>query len=159
MSLASIKAKLEEQNLFHSEFEWKEHPTVAGYDKKFKWSWMATQLNTFFVATDFGSTPIDVVDIESHLYAAFPFAEKNYSGWPRGLQSGLGVISILLSDTISEEAKAYCRGLKSGKKWAGFTIPVVIDSKTGEVFSFSSNPMWGAIYFPYFRRKIQELTQ
>jgi hypothetical protein len=51
---------------------------------------------------------------------SFKYASKNYTGWPRGLQSGVGVISIMLSTKIDEDAKDYCRELKSGKKWAGF---------------------------------------
>ncbi|MBC8756289.1 hypothetical protein H2O64_16565 [Kordia sp. YSTF-M3] len=158
MNLASIKSKLQSDNIFHSEDSILEQPTVIGYDKKFKWSWMATQLNTFIVASDFKDKEITVQTIEAHLKQAFEYSRKNYKGWPRGLQSGVGVISILISENVTEEAKIYCKKLKSGKKWAAFTIPVVIDASTKEVFAFDKKPIWGRIYFSYFKRMIQELT-
>ncbi|MEL6812616.1 MAG: hypothetical protein AAFP76_14905 [Bacteroidota bacterium] len=159
MNLPSTRRKLEELNIFHSEIPVMNKPTVIGYDKKFKWSWMATQLNTFYVISDFGSDTVTEEVLSHHLATSFELAKKNYTGWPRGLQSGLGVVSILISDSITEEAKEYCRHLKSGKKWAGFAIPVAVDSNNGDAFNFWKNPMWGRIYFPYFKRMIQTLTE
>ncbi|WP_430413079.1 hypothetical protein [Kordia sp.] len=159
MNLISIKEKLQTKSILHDDSVIIEDmPSVIGYDKQFRWSWMATQLNTFFVASDCGNTPITKKFIEEHLKSSFTYTKYAYNGWPRGLQSGVGVISILISDTITEEAKTYCKKLQSGKKWAAFTIPVVIDSNTKEVFFFDKKPMWGRIYFPYFEKIIKELT-
>ena len=73
------------------------------------------------------------------------------------MQSGLGVISVLISNKINDDAKVYCRKLKSGKKWAGFSIPVVFNSETEEVFEFEKNPIWGRIYYPHFKKLIKNL--
>ncbi|EDP95174.1 hypothetical protein U8527_13235 [Kordia algicida OT-1] len=158
MNLELIKSRLQTENSFFSEDAILHQPTVIGYDKQFRWSWFATQMNTFIVATDVKEETITVQTIEAHLKEAFEYSSKNYSGWPRGLQSGVGVISILISENITEEAKVYCKKLKSGKKWAAFTIPVVIDATTKEAFYFDKNPMWGRIYYPFFKRMIQKLT-
>ena len=157
MNIESIKSKLEASSIYHSEGSMLEKTSVVGYEKKFRWRWMATQLNTFIVATDFGDQEIDVPIIEQHLSAAFKYANKHYKGWPRGLQSGIGVISVLISNNVTEEAKEYCRKLKSGKKWAGFTIPIVHDAQDQQTHQFQKNPMWGAIFYPHFRRLIDGL--
>lgn len=157
MNIQSIKESLVQHSIFHSESEILDKPTVIGYEKKFRWSWMATQLNTFIIATDFENQEINTAVIENHLTASFNFAKKNYTGWPRGLQSGLGVISVLISSHITTEAKDYCLQLKSGKKWAGFSVPVSIDSKTNEIFQFEKKPMWGMIYYPHFRELVTNL--
>ncbi len=159
MNLAQIKNQLNAKSILLSEEGFLSYPTVIGYDKRFRWSWMATQLNTFIVASDLGDTPLTVIEIEKHLSAAFNHAQKKYKGWPRGLQSGLGVISILISEKIDPEAVAYCKQLKSGKKWAGFTIPVVVNSGTLEASYFEKNPLWGRIYYPFFKKMIQDLLQ
>ena len=158
MDIQSIKENLHANSIFHSEGTVFGKPTVIGYEKKFRWSWMATQLNTFIVATDFANEEINISIIEKHLTESFSLAKKNYKGWPRGLQSGVGVISILLSNNINNEAVEYCRKLKSGKKWAGFSIPVVFNSATNEVFEFEKNPIWGRIYYPHFRKLIKNLS-
>ena len=159
MTLREIKKRLESLSILFSEDQILGRPTVIGYDKKFKWRWFATQLNTFLVAIDFGSDPVTVSTIEAALTDSFTYAKQNYKGWPRGLQSGLGVITILLSSHIDERAIEYCLELKSGKKWAGFAIPVVIDLSTGQVHYFSRNPIWGRIYYPYFKDLIAKVTQ
>ena len=65
-----------------------------GYIKKFKWSWLATQLNTFVII---GKTDkkIDKHMIEAFLKSCFKYALKNHKGWPRGLQAGVSSIAIL----------------------------------------------------------------
>jgi|TARA_B100000768_G_scaffold180463_1_gene200496 hypothetical protein len=157
MNIESIKDTLKKSTIFHSEGKIVNTQSIIGYEKKFKWRWIATQLNTFIVATDFGNEEINKSLIENHLMEAFKYSEKNYTGWPRGLQSGIGVISILISTNITEEAKDYCVKLRSGKKWAGFTIPVVHNSNTNETFQFKKNPMWGRIYYPHFKKLINNL--
>ncbi len=157
MNIAIVKKKLEQLSIYHSEDKVLGSTSVIGYEKKFRWRWMATQLNTFIVVTDFGNLTIDSAMIENHLTEAFNFSKKHYTGWPRGLQSGIGVISILISSNITDEAKDYCQKLKSGKKWAGFTIPVVYDTSTNNTYEFEKYPMWGRIYYPHFRRLINGL--
>jgi hypothetical protein len=157
MNIESIKKNLTESGIFHSETTILGEKTIIGYEKKFKWTWVATQLNTFIIATDLRDEEITVQIIEKHLSESFKFAKNNYKGWPRGLQSGLGVISILISTRMNEEAKEYCRKLKSGKKWAGFTIPVIYNSEKNEIYKFEKNPIWGRIYYPHFKKLISNL--
>ena len=158
MNINSIKEQLTESGIFYSEDQILEQPTVIGYEKKFKWAWLATQLNTFIIATDFGDEEVNQSLIEKHLTESFKFTKQHYSGWPRGLQSGIGVISILISSQITEEAKEYCQKFKSGKKWAGFTIPVVHNSNLMETYHFQKNPIWGRIYYPHFKKLIQSIN-
>lgn len=157
MSIQDIKDRLVANDIFLSEDEINGKSVVVGYEKKFRWRWFATQLNTFVVATDFGDETVTVNSVEDSLTTAFGYAKKHYTGWPRGFQSGLGAIAILLSSSIDDEAVRYCKELKTGKKWAGFSVPVIVDTKSGEFFAFDRNPMWGGIYYPHFRKMIGEI--
>lgn len=156
MYLERAKANFKRLEILHSEEPFIDYPSVIAYEKKFRFRWMATQLNTFIVVSDFGDKQIGVEEIEYHLNNAFNYTKKHYTGWPRGLQSGIGVISILISSNLTGDAKEYCRALRSVKKWAGFTIPVVVDSTENKVHQFVSSPMWGAIYYPHFKKLIKE---
>ena len=159
MKIENVKKHFEDQSIFHTEGKVAGNPTVIAYEKKFRWAWMATQLNTFIVVTDYGNQEITVSEIENHLNKSFEFAKSNYKGWPRGLQSGLGVISVLISSNVNQEAVDYCKQLKSGKKWAGFSIPVTVDTTNKKLHKFDNNPMWGAIYYPHFKQLIAGLNQ
>ncbi|MEO0471827.1 MAG: hypothetical protein AAF206_19535 [Bacteroidota bacterium] len=158
MDLTTIRERLEGADIFFTQGKILGQASVIGYEKKFKWSWLATQMNTFIVATDFEDELITVPLIRQHLDGSFTFANKNYNGWPKGLQSGVGVISILISSQVSPEAEHYCRKLKADKKWAGFMVPAIIDSSREELIHFDKNPMWGRIYYPHFKRLIQGLA-
>ena len=158
MDIQKIKNRLQSKSVFLSEDSIGGRPTVIGYDKQFRWRWFATQLNTFIVAVDFGNETVTVESIENVLNEAFAYAKQNYSGWPRGFQSALGSIVIVVSSSIEDTAATYCRELKSGKKWAGFSVPVAIDANSGQVHAFEKKPMWGGIYYPYFKQTIEELT-
>lgn len=158
MKLNDIKLRLEVLSILFSEHSIGGRPSVIGYDKKFKWRWFATQLNTFLVAIDFGNEPVNVPAIDAALAESFSYAQKHYNGWPRGLQSGLGVITFLLSSHLDAAAIDYCENLKAGKKWAGFAVPVVIHSDSGQVHAFQRNPLWGRIYYPYFKQLIHKTT-
>ena len=71
---------------------------------------------------------------------------------------GLGVIALFLSTRFESGALEYCRELKSGRKWAGFTIPVAVDTASGQVTHFDKNPVWGRIFYPHFKRLILEIS-
>ena len=130
----------------------------VAYDKQFRWSWMATQLNTFIAVTDGGDELITPAILWRHQMEAYENAKSNNTGWPRGFQSGLASISIIISTNLSQEAKDYCTVLKAEKRLGGFTIPVVIDGTTGEVFRFKKKPYWGRIYYGFFGEMIDSIT-
>ena len=157
MEIEVIKQGLESNSIFLAEDELCGKRAVIGYEKTFKWRWFATQMNTFVVVADMGEEELTVEKLESFLEASFAYAKRNYRGWPRGFQSGMAVIVILISENVHPEAGQYCSELKTAKKWAGFSVPVVVDSKSKEVFKFRKDPMWGRIYYPHFRKMIEDL--
>ena len=159
MNLQTVKNALEANHIYYSEDSVMNKPSVIGYEKVFKWKWIATQLNTFIVTSDFGDEQVDVDTIKKHLEASFNYTKIHYSGWPRGLQSGIAVISILISSNLTQEAIDFCVGLQAAKKYAAFTIPVVHDATNNKTYEFKSYPMWGRIYFPHFRHLINEVTK
>ena len=158
MGIEVFRDKLLSQSLFHSEMELAGFKTVIGYEKKFKWVWFASQLNTFIFAVDLGNTPATPELMKKLQDECFQFARRNNKGWPRGIQSAIGSVTILMSENLSSEMIEYCEKIKSGKKWAGFQIPVAQDKKTGQTYFFTKKPTWGRIFFPHLERLIQSLT-
>jgi len=128
----------------------------VGYSKEFRWSWMATQLNTFVFI---GSTdlPIDKALIEKFSHECYEYAIKNNQGWPRGLQSGVGSVAILKGTTINQGASRFCEK-PSKKHWSAFEIPVIYDTSNQRTIKYLKNPIWGTIYFPYFTELIGAIT-
>lgn len=131
-------------------------PCVIGYDKKFKWSWMATQLNTFVIIGSFDGL-IDKAVIENFSKACFEYGLKNNQGWPRGLQSGVASIAILQGKSIDRSASVFCEVL-SKKHFSAFEISIIYDTEQKKTIKYLSKPLWGTIYFSYFGKLIESVT-
>lgn len=127
-----------------------------GYIKKFKWSWLATQLNTFVIIGPVNDK-IDKGVIEKFSTACFEYSLKNHKGWPRGLQAGVGSIAILQGSVMDNEAKEFCEKL-SKKHWSAFEIPVLYNLDEKKTIRFIKKPIWGTIYFPFFTKTIDSIT-
>lgn len=123
------------------------------YIKKFRFSWFATQLNTFIVVSKFEGEITKNI-IENYSTMAFNYSIKNNKGWPRGLQAGVGSISVLIGDSVTDEATVFCEKI-SKKHWSAFEIPVMIDLSKKKTISFIRKPLWGAVYFPYLKELIE----
>lgn len=128
----------------------------VGYNKQFRWSWLATQLNTFVFI---GSTdqPIDRAMIEDFSNGCFEYSIKNNKGWPRGLQSGVGSIAILKGNPVDHGAYAFCEN-PSKKHWSAFEIPVIYNTLNNTAIQYLKRPIWGTIYFPFFTELITNVT-
>lgn len=128
-----------------------------GYIKKFKWSWFATQLNTFVIIGE-TKEKIDKLTIENFSKDCFEYALKNHKGWPRGLQAGVGSIAILQGNDIDNEAIKFCEKL-SKKHWSAFEIPVIYRTNERKAIRYKSQPIWGTIYFPFFTKTIDSIVE
>ncbi len=131
-------------------------PCTIGYTKQFRWSWIATQLNTFIFIGE-TNNKIDKSVIESFSTACYKYALKNNKGWPRGLQAAVSSVAILKGDNIESSAIQFCESL-SKKHWSAFEIPILYNTAHKKVIRYKSNPLWGRIYFPYFSKLIDNLT-
>ena len=129
---------------------------TIGYIKKFRWAWIATQLNTFIIVGTTEGT-ISKETIESFSASCFEYALKNNKGWYRGFQAAVGSIAILKGKSIEPDAVQFCEKL-SKKHWSAFEIPVLYNIDMKKCIRFTSNPIWGAIYFPYFAKTIDRIT-
>ncbi len=154
--MTSAETVLKSENIYFGQATIAGIPCTAGYIKKFKWSWLATQLNTFITIgeTDNLITKEVLEDFSSHCYK---YALKNHKGRPRGLQAGVGSIAILAGNNITEEAIKWCE--KTSKKhWSAFEIPVLYRPSEKLAVRYLKQPVWGRLYFPYFTETIDMIT-
>ena len=127
-----------------------------GYIKEFRWSWFATQMNTFIIIGQ-TTNAINRANIEAFSMNCYNYAIKHNKGWPRGLQAAVASIAILTGENIETPAIEFCEKL-SKKHWAAFEIPVLYKGPGNKTYRFKTNPIWGTLYFPYFARLIDSIT-
>lgn len=129
----------------------------VGYIKKFKWSWFATQLNTFVFIGETDQT-IDKALIENFSRNCFEYALQHSAGWPRGFQAGIASVVILKGNSIDNSAIEFCSRF-SKKHWSAFELPLLYDTEQKKVIRNQSGKIWGAIYFPYLNKIIDSITK
>jgi len=148
---------LKQENIYFGEETINGISCSIGYIKKFKWSWLATQLNTFVIIGT-ANNNIDKQTIEAFSKSCFEFALKNHKGWPRGLQAGVASIAILQGNNIDKSAREFCEKL-SKKHWSAFEVPVLYDLEEKKAVRYIKKPIWGTIYFPFFTQTIDSITR
>ena len=117
-------------------------------NKKFKLSWLATQMNIFVIAGFTNRISKDIIEIFSK--DSLKYAIKNNQGLPRGLQSGVVSFSVLASQSIDDIAKQWIKK-RPEKHFASFEFPVLFDLTNNQVIYYDKTPIWGAVYYKFFR--------
>lgn len=122
------------------------------YEEKFEIKWMATKLKNFsFVAY---TSKIDADDIITYSSACLDYALKSYKGLPRGLQNGVSAFNVLVSEKVTEKAKATAMA-RPKKHFAAFQMPVIVDLSNENIYYYKNTPIWGRVYYKYFREFIE----
>lgn len=151
------------EEILKSETEHVRNGKIAGIEcsvgtiKKFKWSWFATQLNTFVFIGETDQI-IDKTLIENFSRNCFEYAVKHNTGWPRGFQSGIASIAILKGSSIDNSAIEFCSRF-SKKHWSAFEMPLLYDTTQNKIIKNQSGKIWGAIYVPYLNNIINAVTR
>lgn len=126
---------------------------LTGFKKKFKWLWFATQLKIFVYAGY--SNKISKSVITSFSKSAIEKSIKEQKGLPRGFQSGLVSFTLLYSSNIDKDAIEWIQQ-PPPKHFAAFEIPVLYDLKKDKLYYYSKTPIWGLMYYGFFRKFIQK---
>jgi len=122
------------------------------YSEKFDWKWIATKLKIFsFISF---SESIKEETIKEYTKECFEYSRKNYKGLLRGLQNGFVSFAVLVSENIDESAINFVKG-RPKKHFAAFEMPIILDLKNRELYFYQDTPIWGMIYYKYFREYIK----
>lgn len=121
------------------------------YNDIFKWEWLATKLKMFsFISY---KSSVSEEDIKDYADVCYEYARKNYKGLPRGLQNVFTSFAVVASNNISKEAIEYVQKSPT-KHFAAFEMPILYDLSTDTLYFYRETPIWGAIYYKYFREYI-----
>ena len=121
------------------------------YEEKFQVKWLATKLKMFSYVSYL--PVINEQDIIEFSDVCLADALQKYKGLPRGFQSGVGSFCVLASEYIDPRAIAYVQQ-RPKKHYAAFEMPIIYDLTRNMLFYYDKTPMWGAIYYKFFREYI-----
>jgi len=123
------------------------------YEERTEAKWFATKLKIYsFVSYMPRVSRADIVGFSEGCMA---YALQNYSGLVRGAQNGVVSFNVLAGDSCDPEAVELAQA-RPTKHWAAMEMPVLVDLPRNQVFYYRKTPIFGAIYYSYFRKYIEE---
>ncbi|AXG76481.1 levansucrase [Streptomyces paludis] len=148
--LAGLESRLAADGCAPRQDNWGGAPVLVGRRADFRLRWMATRLHLFTIAA---AVPhIDFQTIATFTNQSLQYARKNKGGLPVGLQTGVAVLPVLVSERVDPAALAWARE-KQRNEFACIARPVVVDSARGEIAFFRGHPMIGGIYSSHLVKK------
>jgi hypothetical protein len=126
---------------------------IVATNNKFDWKWFATKLYIFAIVGAVDKITKDI--IEDHSIYSLDYALKHKVGLPRGLQAGVASFALLASYNIDEKAKKWVLSIPK-KHFSAFEMPVIADLKNINLYYCKNTPVWGGIYYKFFREFIEQ---
>ena len=149
--IQKISKKFSDDHLKVSNEEINGINTIVGYKTEFRWSWFATKLHIFGMVGTIDK--ITKQDIDKFSKACIEHGERNMKGM-RGMQQGAVSFAVLASDNVQQDAIDWVKE-PSPKHFALMEFPVIYDLKEDKLYYCEKTPMWGAIYFKFFRNFVK----
>lgn len=109
----------------------------------FRSSWGFTRLHTFIVAHEVEVATAD--DIEELSERSTRYAVRNKGGLPRGFQTGVAVLPVLICRTAPDDAVAVAER-QPRKRFATLVLPVLIDLSQQRIVTYHEPRFWGSLY-------------
>ena len=126
---------------------------IQFYEEKFEMKWLATKLKIYsFVSYLPNITEQDIIDFSSSCLSK---ALSEYKGLPRWFQNGIASFNVLISENVDPKAIEYAKS-RPKKHFAAMEMPVIYDLAKKQIYYYEKTPMWGAIYYRYFREYIEK---
>lgn len=108
-------------------------PVTVGTRSEFRWSWMATRLHTFVLATAFDAD-VDEETLDRFLASACQYAVRHKGGLPRGLQTGSAAVAVAVVEAESATVVNWASRMH-GRRFAAIPYPVAAITASGRVIS------------------------
>jgi hypothetical protein len=151
--LSNTRSRLKADGNSVSEGDLPSGPVTIGYQGKFRWMWIATKLNLFVVVA---TRPEATADGLTGLVSESIEYAKKTKGRLRGFQTGVAVMPILASITVTSDAIELANS-RPVKGFAAMTMPAIVDLSTGEAHSYEGKLILGAIYTTWLRERMTKL--
>lgn len=126
---------------------------LSFYEEEFRVEWLATKLKQYSFVSHVEHLTADLM--KQYSKDCMDYALKNYKNMPRGIQNGVVSNNVLVSGNVDPMAIKLVEA-KPKKHYAAFEIPIIVDLTQEKIFYCKKTPLWGAMYYKYFREYISK---
>ncbi|MBB1244916.1 levansucrase [Streptomyces durbertensis] len=122
---------------------WAGAPVLVGRRADFRLRWAATRLHLFTIAAEVPEITVPVID--SFTRQAMRYAKDHKGGLPVGLQTGVAVFPVLVSDRVDPAAMWWAME-RQRMEFACMARPAVVDTARRAVGYYRGKPVVGRFY-------------
>jgi hypothetical protein len=116
----------------------------------FRIRWFLTRLHTFVLLQPAGVA--DLPDLQAFDRDASRWAKDAKGGMPRGLQTGIAIIPVLVAASATPAAQAEA-ARRPRRDWAALKLPVLVALDSGLVSTYGGSMVWGGAYAGFVREQ------
>lgn len=109
--------------------------------RDFRLRWFATTLHTFVVLAEAPTA----AGLGRYSDDAARWAKGAKGGLPRGMQTGIAVLPVLVVASADDEARLEA-GRRPEKDFGAVRLPLLVEPGPGAVSTYSGTMLWGMIY-------------
>jgi len=149
--LKLVKDRLTDDGATTSEANVGGFSAVVGYRAQFRLRWLATRVHLFTVVA---SVPyVNSQRLQQFTNDVLDFGVKE-RGRFRGLQTGVGVIAALVSESVETEARMWATTDLVDRRGA-FAWPALVDLSSGRISFHVGAVTRGGLYASWMRQQIE----
>ncbi|MEU8132677.1 hypothetical protein [Streptodolium elevatio] len=130
-------------------------PSTVGHKRIMHWPSLASQ--HVFVAVGLAEQSRGA-EFESYAAAALDYACKNKPGLPRGFQTGVIGIGVLVVPTIDEAVRQAVAERMTPKRWAALSAAAVVDATSGTIHAYQGRRVIGGAYSKMIKASIAAMS-
>ncbi len=112
----------------------------------FRAEWFFTRLHTLVVFDVLESGPATDDQLCCFTKLAMRWAKRAKGGLPRGLQTGIAVLPVLVAAEGTSAASRSEARRRPQKDFSALRLPLLVDLSAGEGFTYDGPITWGLIY-------------
>lgn len=112
----------------------------------FRAEWFFTRLHTFVVFDVLEGGLATGDELRSFANVAMRWAKRAKGGLPRGLQTGVAVLAVLVAAEGTSAASRSEARRRPKKDYSALRLHLLVDLSAGEGFSYDGPITWGLIY-------------
>lgn len=148
--LEALATRMAADNFAVSRVPLQSTTAVVGYQNRFRLRWFATRLHLFLVS---GGLPEATAEsVGGFMQEALEYG-LDQQGQKRGLQKGVAIIPIAVSDDVRDDAVQMVTA-SPRKAFAVIATPIVVDGVTNMVYRYTGRTLWGGIYNAWLNERI-----
>lgn len=116
---------------------------------EFRLRWFATTLHTFLIASIFPPGSAAPERLDAFLVAASQYARSNKGGLPLGMQTGVAVLVVAVTEHAQQGAHQWASA-PHGRQFATLPFPVMVDAANQQV-TRPERMLLGGVYSKYLK--------